>query len=395
MPTRIGIVADDLTGAADTAVAFLDAPMPAVVRFPRSDLERELASIRAGTVAVDAETRAVQAEPAASTVGALTGAFRCAGFDILYKKIDSLLRGHVVPEVRAAMTAWGPSAVALVAPAFPAVGRTTSAGRVVVNGRAQPGIPAIADLFAGSGAVSTIGLDTVRGSDLAAQLRRASTGAGVIVCDAETDADLRAVARAGLVASQPIVWVGSGGLAHALAREVSVAPPADRQPPPRVCGPIVAVVGSLTEISRAQARRLVSEGMTHVRVPPGEVRGMALPRRVDAALDRFEDVLVTIDTTSPVNGEGDAQLVADLGTALAASVRRAVGGLLLTGGDTAAGMLRALECTGLDLVAEIEPGVVLSTTAGSRSWPVITKSGSFGGAATLANAVRYLRGMRD
>jgi uncharacterized protein YgbK (DUF1537 family) len=58
-------------------------------------------------------------------------------------------------------------------------------------------------------------------------------------------------------------------------------------------------------------------------------------------------------------------------------------------------MLRALECTGLDLVAEIEPGVVLSTTAGSRSWPVITKSGSFGGAATLANAVRYLRGMRD
>lgn len=395
MPTRIGIVADDLTGAADTAVAFLDAPMPAAVRFPRPDLEVELASVRVGAVAVDAETRGVQAESAALTARALTDAFKRAGFDILYKKIDSLLRGHVAREVHAAMLAWGPSALALVAPAFPAVGRTTSGGRVMVNGRAQPGLPAIAELLTGAGAVVAIGLDAVRGADLAAHLRSAAANAGVIVCDAETDADLRGIARAGLLASQPIVWVGSGGLARALAREVSVALPADRHPPPRVRGPIVAVVGSLTDISRAQARRLVSEGVTHVRVPPAEVRGMALPRRVDAALDRYEDVLVTIDTISPIDGEGDAQLVADLGAALAASVRRAVGGLVLTGGDTAAGMLRALECTGLDLVAEIEPGVVLSTTSGSRVWPVITKSGSFGEIATLANAVRYLRGMRD
>ncbi len=395
MRTRIGIVADDLTGAADTAVAFLDAPMPAVVRFLHAGLERELTAIATGAVAVDAETRGLEAEPAAETTRLLTAAFRRAGFDILYKKIDSLLRGHVAREVRAAARAWAPRTVALVAPAFPGVGRTTSGGRVMVNGRAISAMPPIAELFAGTGSVGAIGIDVVRGADLALRLRDAVLGADVIVCDAETDEDLRCIARAGLSAPHPVLWVGSGGLARALAREVRVEPAVGRLPRGRVRGPILAVVGSLTDMARAQARRLVAEGVAHVRVAPAEVTGMALPLRVDAALARSEDVLVTIDAASPIAGEGDARLVNDLGAALAGPVRRAVGGLLLTGGDTAAGVLRALGCPGLDLVGETEPGVVLSTAAGPCGWPVITKSGSFGDAGTLAGAMRYLRGMRD
>jgi len=216
-----------------------------------------------------------------------------------------------------------------------------------------------------------------------------------MVCDAETDADLMAIALAGLHASAPIVWVGAGGLAHVVARAL---PAASQAAPPRrqhIRGPILAVVGSMTSVAQAQAQRVAAEGVTHVRVLPADITGMTLPMRVNAALDRSEDVLVTIETPVPVEGEGQAHLVSQLGAALAPSVLRCVGGLVLTGGDTATGMLQALECTGLDLVAEIEPGVVLSTTAGPRAWSVVTKSGSFGVSATLATAVRYLRGLRE
>jgi uncharacterized protein YgbK (DUF1537 family) len=394
MRTRIAVVADDLTGAADTAVAFLDAPMPASVRFPYPDLEMELASLSVGAVAVDAGTRGVPAESASLTTLALATAFKRAGFGILYKKIDSLLRGHVASEVTAAMRAWGPETVAIVAPAFPAVGRTTLGGRVIADGLPQAGTPTVGDLFGGTARVQTLGLDIVRSSSLVEHLQPAGA-ARVIICDAETDGDLLGIVRAGLCAPQPILWVGSGGLARALAREVSGSLPAGVRQLPRVRGPILAVVGSLTDMAGAQARRLVAEGVTHVRVSPADVTGMALPLRVDAALDRSEDVLVTLDTPSPIQGEGDPQCVAELGAALAPCVVRRVGGLVLTGGDTATGMLRALQCTGLDLVAEIEPGVVLSTTSGGHVRPVVTKSGSFGTPATLANAVRYLRGMRE
>ncbi|MEO8484381.1 MAG: four-carbon acid sugar kinase family protein [Acidobacteriota bacterium] len=394
MGMRIGIVADDLTGAADTAVAFLEARMPVSVRFARPDLEMELARIGSGAVAIDAGTRGVGVESAGLLALAAAGAFKRAGFDVLYKKIDSLLRGHVAAEVRATMTAWGPGSVAIVAPAFPAVGRTTVDGRAVIAGHPHAGA-SVVDLFAGSARVQPIGLDGVRSPTFAQRLGDVASADGVIVCDAESDADLRSIARAGLVARRPTVWVGSAGLAHALAGELRLTPPLARPRPPRVHGPILAVVGSLTSIAQAQARRLVTEGVTHVRVSPGELMGMALPLRVDAALGRFEDVLVTIDAPSPIEGEGDAQLVALLGAALAPSVVRHAGGLVLTGGDTAAGLLRALGCTGLDLAAEIEPGVVLSTSAGLRECPVITKSGSFGDASTLASAVRYLRGLRE
>src|SRR5438477_193827 len=76
------------------------------------------------------------------------------------------------------------------------------------------------------------------------------------------------------------------------------------------------------------------------------------------------------------DAEGDPGLVARIGHTLAPLAQR-VGGLVLTGGDTARGVLRAWRVTGIDLVEEIEPGVVLSMSAGAHALPVVTKSGSF------------------
>jgi uncharacterized protein YgbK (DUF1537 family) len=151
----------------------------------------------------------------------------------------------------------------------------------------------------------------------------------------------------------------------------------------------------MTAVAHAQAHQLVQEGVTAVRVAPEDVNGMPLRLRLDAALDRSQDVLVVIEPSVAVDGEGNPELVSELGAALAGAIAGRVGALVLTGGDTATGVLRGLGCGGLDLVREIEPGVVLSTAAGPHPWPVVTKSGSFGKPGTLVAAVRYLRGLRE
>ena len=109
----VAIIADDLTGAADsgvqlmrsgyrTAVVFRGAPIP-----PSDDLD---------AVAVDTNSRPLPAGFAAKRVVESGHALRESR--IVYKKIDSTLRGPIGAELAAALAATGRKR-ALVAPAFP------------------------------------------------------------------------------------------------------------------------------------------------------------------------------------------------------------------------------------------------------------------------------------
>ena len=110
---EIAIIADDLTGAADsgvqlarsgyrTAVVFRGAPIP-----PGNDLD---------AVAVDTNSRSLPAGFAAKRVVEAGHAVREAR--IVYKKIDSPLRGPRGAELAAALAATR-RRKALIAPAFP------------------------------------------------------------------------------------------------------------------------------------------------------------------------------------------------------------------------------------------------------------------------------------
>src|SRR3712207_1977795 len=124
----IAIIADDLTGAADsgvqlvragyrTAVVFRGCPVPS-----ESDLD---------AVALDTDSRPMPAGFAAKRVVEAANAVRDAR--IVYKKMDSTLRGPVAAELVAALEATG-HRTAVVAPAFPAAGRTTVGGVQLIRG---------------------------------------------------------------------------------------------------------------------------------------------------------------------------------------------------------------------------------------------------------------------
>ena len=164
IPPRIAILADDLTGAADTAAGMLAAGRPWVT-WQRSngslawhDDDR--------IVAIDAGTRQASAADAGKSVRDLAALCRTAGFAHIYKKIDSTLRGHIGIEVKAALDGWGHRSLAIVAPAFPAMRRTTVDGRQRVDDVPLDCPPLAETLTSASVPVTMASLADVRGGGL-------------------------------------------------------------------------------------------------------------------------------------------------------------------------------------------------------------------------------------
>jgi len=70
----------------------------------------------------------------------------------------------------------------------------------------------------------------------------------------------------------------------------------------------------------------------------------------------------------------------------------AVGGLVLTGGDTARAVCDRLGAQGILVLREVEPGIPLARIVGTNELPIVTKAGGFGHVNALIRARRLLRG---
>src|SRR6185312_1677357 len=270
-PLRMLILADDLTGAADCAVACAGQGLRTLVAL--DDFRGEDAEV----LAIDADTRAGEPEAAAAAMARLIRVHARDEDVLVYKKIDSTLRGNVAVEIaavlkaRRAMAGEGKRATVVLAPAFPASGRTTLGGRLMLRGvpleatdtwqyeRAKP--PAqIEDLFNESGLkTAVLLLEQIRAGDSGGRMRALARQADVLVCDAETDTDLRAIANASMALGRETIWAGSAGLAYQLPKAAGLAGgPVAAQAPQLAGGPILFVVGSGSNVSRQQARILES-----------------------------------------------------------------------------------------------------------------------------------------
>lgn len=403
---RVLVLADDLSGAADCGIAFTRSGGSAVVILSAEDAPAT--RVEADVLALDADSRHLPPDAAAATNARL--ARRYFTDDLLfYKKIDSTLRGNIAAELAALTPLAG---LAIVAPAFPATGRVTRDGRIYVHGvpleatetwqREQ--LTGMADIAAilirGGVRTARAGLDLVRGEPgaLCDALDRMGRCAAAVVCDAETEADLAAIATASARLARRHFWVGSAGLARHLVPASGIgaaAPPV----PERLHAPVLVAVGSLSEVSHVQSQHLAREpGVSTLTVrPEALLQGESGPdwlaacAELDQALRKGADVLLTMARGDIVPREGGWRLCAALGR-LVASFASRLGGLVATGGDTARGVLGALGAVGLRLCREIEPGVVLSLAEGGRTLPVVTKAGAFGGRDTLVHCRAVLSG---
>jgi uncharacterized protein YgbK (DUF1537 family) len=411
MAPRWLIVADDLTGAADCAIAFGRRGRAAAVSWGEIT---EASGHQLPVLAYDAASRGLTAAAAAyQHANAL--ARLCEPGRMLFKKIDSTLRGQPAAEIATALAhlkAHAGPAFGVFAPAFPATGRTTVNGRILVQGRALEQAEVwqrdhtypnadLVDVLASAGIWGVkVGLADVRGGELK-EILASFAGEGDIVaaCDAETDHDLHLIAEASLNISPNIFFIGSAGLAHALAGLEADNAVAPLQIPPSRSGTLI-VVGSLAGASRAAARALEATGtVAHFPVTPEALLGndgadrAALAAAVTARLSSGGDALVEIAMDDRPNMALGTRLAERLADALQ-SAAPAIGAFAATGGETAATMLSRFGVNGIRLADEIEPGVSLGLTLGRLSVPIATKAGAFGDQHSLIRISERLRVIR-
>jgi len=388
---QIVMIADDLSGAADCAVSCAVQGLSTVVA-----LSEAPASQPTQVLAIDAATRSMPSERAAATIERIVAPFQSARPRVLFKKLDSLLRGHVGPELVAMRGSRNP-AVIVMAPALPAQGRATIDGCVWLNRQRLDAADAPKMLTSAGLTAAAIDLALVRqAQQLAPKMAELARQHDALICDAETEEDLRSIAAA--IVAMPhagwdgsIIWAGSSGLARHIPSAMGIVGASDPIEEPRFRGPILLVVGSRTPLAREQVYEAGQiEGITTVSLTPETLRACR-GSEIDNALASGNDVIAVIDASA--EAAEDPYLCSALALLTSPHTDK-VGALIATGGETARAVLTAWDITSLRLLREIEPGVPLAISAGARQIPVITKSGSFGNRATLAHCVKGLRGLK-
>jgi uncharacterized protein YgbK (DUF1537 family) len=427
---KLGIVADDLTGAVDTAgsLAAIGLSTKVSLRSPHRE-----GGAAWEVLCCNTQTRNLVPSDVVRPVREATRFLVQHGYPQLYKKVDSTMRGNVGLETTTMLDASGAS-LAMVAPAFPEMGRTQRDGVLYVGDVPLEQAAEGMDPFGKTGSSSVIellrqrsgrrvGLVDLRAVDSGeAEIERrilalVSQGCTLVAFDAVSQQHLRRI-EAVFVRSHPdALLVGSAGLASAVAGRIAGEDPGPLHERGRVAdAPFVLVSGSLNRATLAQLEPARSmPGMSTVLMDSDAVLRTRETREAEihrvrgelrAAVERGKDVCLSWRVApTGLSSEAPPGEFARLSRGLNEYLHElmigffeevAVSGLVAVGGDTAHSVLTGLGAEGIVMELEVMPGVSMGTILGGEadSRFVTTKAGGFGGPDTLVRLIEYLRSAR-
>jgi uncharacterized protein YgbK (DUF1537 family) len=393
---RFVVIADDVTGAALTAAKMRTA-LPSVnvyLRLPALLTSADRVSV------ISTDSRRLSSDAAWSRVESVARAAVQQADIRIGKFVDSALRGHVRAEIEAVLGVT-PVSHALVVPAQPDAGRITRGGRHYVMGVPVhetslgrdplfplPDSEVVRIMGPGTVPVAAIPISTVRAGPEHVRREVERVAPGIVVCDAETEEDLDALAEAAV--EGPFLPAGSASFLAAFARRLF--PDYQRAPVLLIIGTrMLATLQQLHEVTAAGAACLVSVDIESALRDGTVLSGLVDRARSLLRAGRSVALTVVPAVTAPRDTAWIiGQLVVNLGL-------EPLAGLLVSGGDTAALVLSALDAEGLEIVGEIPGGVVQARVLGGLNHRLAfaTKSGAAGGPAALADAIRYLQTCKD
>ncbi|BDG49072.1 four-carbon acid sugar kinase family protein [Parageobacillus sp. KH3-4] len=430
---KLAIIADDLTGASDSGVQFARKGLVTQVLFDLTGLsgEREVE-----VIVVDTDSRALPALDAYQKVQDAAKTLQEMGFNQLYKKIDSTLRGNIGAEIDAIYDAIKPTFM-IIAPGYPKNGRTIYKGYHFLHDTLlhetelsrDPKCPIkesyVPRLIAKQTdrPIGLIDYQTLRlGFDkVKEQLDRyRANGIPYIIFDSLSEEDLQRIVRYVCRINEKVVWVGSAGLANYLpeaeayrlqkSKKAAMIEPNER--------PILLVVGSVSQVSRRQLDRALSlKNVKGIQVDSVKLVSDNQSRyeEMEKAFHQAENWakqgyhIALYSSASPneikqVQAIGEANgwstieisnfIAQNLGEISATLINKGYfGAMILTGGDTAKYVCNNIGATGFELLDEVEPGVPIAKLIHESKMYTVTKAGAFGSENTFIQAIHQLQGV--
>lgn len=411
---KFAVIADDLTGACDTACQFaLYGFHPEVVNAPPA--------VQPEFLVCNSESRKDDPGLAQQKIFDITSTLVRAHYRPFYKKLDSTLKGPWSAELAGMVRAVRPEIV-VVAPAFPAWGRTTVGGIQCVQGRPVwesrfhalphgdgPPAPEPGDLVHalraqfGSRVRHFPRAVLKRGAAAVAKEMESAQfhGFPFLVFDAEVEEDLKTIVLAGCRLERRILWAGSGGLARCLPLGWGLRIHASETEVHLSCPRTLVINGSFNPVNKEQLASLERKGTAVYWIEDEDAEDNTLcQRKVESLLGRLEDggeAALSVRLNKPIRSAGHLQGLQDtlqFAAARCLATDRNMG-LILIGGDTAIKLYRNLEASGIRVEGEVQPGVPHGRWVGGRlnGQPLVSKAGGFGQPDTLAKAVAFLKGI--
>lgn len=380
----IAVLADDFTGAAEIAAIGRRYGLAAEVH---TTFQPEA---RVGLVVVDTLTRSFPRGEAAKRVA--MEAARIGAARIAYKKVDSVLRGHVLAELSRLLDVSGMPRAVLV-PANPSFGQLIHEQRYSIDG-----VPLDRTRFAYDPEHPAVTSDVLEllgppdGVPIAYRDARAELPErGIVLTAGAEHADLLALARRLDGGTLP---AGGAEFFDALLQARlgrGQAPPGGDAAP--AAGRRLFVLGSVTPNSRMLIEHARSRGVPVLAMPP-ELYDPAAPVEPDDgaplfawadavvdALGAHPSVVIAVAASEPVKGPGlrVELLPARLAEVTAAVLDRWTDGLHLyvAGGTTASVVVRRLGWYALRVTGELAHGVVSLAAGGADGPIIIVKPGGY------------------
>lgn len=421
------IVADDLTGANDTGVQFAKLGHETVVSLVSSGNNFFFGN---KVSVINTDGRSLSSEDAYKRSLELAGKLNSGQRPLIFKKVDSTLRGNIGREIDGFMDEIS-FAYCAVAPAYPKNGRITVGGYHIIRGElledselskdvkfpmTESFIPA---LLSGQTEreLGLITIQEIRRGEMAERVHALkSEGAEIIIFDSATDKDLKIIADF-LEVEENVLWVGSAALVQAFAENQVKSTVRKERSVPNEGGtekPVLTVAGSVSKVTREQVAYQQEQGAFLITIHPlhllennmREMKGYF--DKAKEILKSGEDLVITTLTTTETmqqlhqyteeTGINNLELgnriafkLGDLGKRLIYETELA--GLILTGGDIAYQTCMQLDVTTLEVIREIEEGIPLSKVIEGphAGMPIVTKAGAFGGKHSLQKAIKAVK----
>jgi len=407
---KLGVIADDFTGASDIALMLSEGGMPAVqyVGIPDqpagAGVEAGIISLKSRTEpAADAVTQSLQACDWLLDQGCTQIVFKiCSTF-------DSTDQGNIGPVTEALAARLGETNV-LVCPAFPENGRSVYQGHLFVKDRLlsecgmenhpltpmrDPDLRRVLQRQT-SWAIGHVSVETVWQGHEALDMAAAQCGKALVIVDAIRNDDLRTLGRA---AANRKLLTGGAGIALGLPLNFGFAASGAKWT--GVSGEAVVLSGSCSNATREQvsiyrdqapSRELAAEDIISGKLSLQELVEWTLKQDQPPLLYSSADPAVVSRAQERFGRETSAAAIERLFANLAAALSQAgVKRIVVAGGETSGAVVSGLQADSLEIGPRIAPGVPALKVA-ERPLALALKSGNFGGPAFFSEALQVLEG---
>lgn len=385
------LIADDFTGANDSGIKIVQRGYDASISLNCNEKFDSNINI------IDTETRNLNKNKAYDIVDkTISNLENLSDYLVIYKKVDSTLRGNIRSEYEAIYKYLNPQFV-IFAPAHPNLGRTTKDGIQYVNGKRildtefsqDPEKPVTNDN------IKNILADKMHHHYIDEIRKDLNIKPGINTFDCEIYDDLLKIAQKSLEIDQRVLFIGSAGLCDALFDELIIKKPA------------VGIVGSVSSQNKESIEYCKKMGVPVIKITLMDYVNNSYKNKIDQViclLKENKDVIIVTskdrrDYTETLEYLRENNLKTDLilskllkSISISIINEVDISGVFTSGGTTSIEFLKSIGATGTNLIDEIENGVIMNKIKGvSNDLYLVTKAGAFGNKKTIYNSLNQIR----